>query len=625
MCAPRSLENTPARLDRAMPWLVAVFIVALYTALFVSRLAYITWHDDETVFLLTGRAVAEGRLLYREVWYNYPPGFALYLGAVLRAAGGSLAVGRWAVFTWGLIGLGALYALGATLHSRWGGVAATALLASAPHFVVLSSAVMTEVPAFAAASLGAWAALRYHQRGDWRWLAVSGLWISGAACLKPTSIPVLAAPLTAILLGERSWRERFRRLTILGAAVSLPLGIVIASNQPRAFFAQFLGTYLESQSVFASDLRGNLTAIARYFYADKYGVSHLSLPLLAAFAGWRLWPRQRGAVLILLAWQAATLLQLALHTPLYRHHLLALLFPLMGLAGVGLMLLMHTLTMRPGWLAFPLCLLLAWSAIEARDSAWASVATVTAIEDDHLDLIAQAVDWVRANTPPGSTLLTDGHAIAIWAGRQVPLEAINTSRMRVKTGGLDDQALIEVARRQQPAAIIFWEKKLDSLDDFATWVSCRYTLAQAFDQRRRIYQPQPEVVLPARAVPVGADLGGVFLMGYDVSPAQPHSGVPLTVTLYWQAQAPLEGRYAVFAHLLDREGRRVAQQDGDPVDGRCPTYLWQPGERFEDTHIIAVEGLGAGAPFQLAVGLYDRMTGERLGAGQVLLPLTAGG
>lgn len=621
MCTLRAPDSAPSRLDRALPWLMIAATLTLYTALFVSRLDYLTWHDDEAVFLLTGRAVAEGRRLYQEVWYNYPPGFALYLGAVLRVAGGGLAVGRWAVFAWGLTALGALYAIGATLHSRWAGAIALALLASAPHFVVLSSAVMTEVPAFAAAGLAVWAALRYYQRRGQHWLAASGVLCALAVCLKPTAIPALAAPVLATLQGEPSWRARWHRLVVLGASFALPLGLAIACNQPRVFLAQFLGTYLESRAVFAGDVRVNLAAIGQYLLRDKYGVSHLSLPLLAAFAAWRLWRSRRGEVLILLAWLAATLLQLALHTPLYRHHLLALLFPLMGLAGVGLALMLRELAARPGWLALPLCLLLAWTVIEARDSAWASAATVAAIEDDHLDLTQQAVGWVRANTPPGSVILTDGHAIAVWAERQAPLETINTSRMRVKTGGLDDQALIEVAQRYQPAAIIFWEKKLDALDDFAAWVACRYTLAQAFDDRRRIYQPQPEIAMPAQVALVGTDLGGVSLAGYAVSPLQPYSGAPLTVTLYWEAHAPPDGHYAVFVHLLDREGRRVAQHDGDPVEGRCPTYLWQPGERFEDVHVIAVEGLGAGAPFHLAVGLYDRLSGERLGLGQVLLPL----
>ncbi|MBC7315569.1 MAG: hypothetical protein H5T70_04030, partial [Chloroflexi bacterium] len=124
-------------------------MILLSTVLFIARRDYLVWRDDEAVFFLTARAVAQGHALYREVWYNYPPGFILYLSAVLRLAGETLPVARAAVFAWGVIALGMGTWLGWFLHGRVSALGALFLLAIAPLFVMLSSAVMAEIPAFA--------------------------------------------------------------------------------------------------------------------------------------------------------------------------------------------------------------------------------------------------------------------------------------------------------------------------------------------------------------------------------------------------------------------------------------------------------------------------------------------
>jgi len=58
-----------------------------------------------------------------------------------------------------------------------------------------------------------------------------------------------------------------------------------------------------------------------------------------------------------------------------------------------------------------------------------------------------------------------------------------------------------------------------------------------------------------------------------------------------------------------------------PRQWMCPTWVWQPGERIEDPHVIAVEQIGAGEPFTVKVGLYDVYTGARLAPDHVLIPL----
>ncbi|NDJ62718.1 MAG: hypothetical protein GYB67_16465 [Chloroflexi bacterium] len=65
------------------------------------------------------------------------------------------------------------------------------------------------------------------------------------------------------------------------------------------------------------------------------------------------------------------------------------------------------------------------------------------------------------------------------------------------------------------------------------------------------------------------------------------AGDDLTLTLIWQALAPIERDYTVFVHLvngLDADGAILDQRDRMPVAGRYPTSLWQPGEYVRDVY-----------------------------------------
>lgn len=87
------------------------------------------------------------------------------------------------------------------------------------------------------------------------------------------------------------------------------------------------------------------------------------------------------------------------------------------------------------------------------------------------------------------------------------------------------------------------------------------------------------------------------------------SEAELRLTLYWQADAPITGQYKVFVHLVDDDGRIVAQHDSFPADGAAPTESWRKGEVIADTHVLAVPAPGH---YRILAGLYDPATGQRL-------------
>ena len=120
---------------------------------------------------------------------------------------------------------------------------------------------------------------------------------------------------------------------------------------------------------------------------------------------------------------------------------------------------------------------------------------------------------------------------------------------------------------------------------------------------------------PAVAVPqrLDANLGDqVTLLGYDAASTVVRSGQPLTLTLYWAAQAPVDTDYTVFVHLAAPSGPPYAQDDGQPQHGTYPTGFWDVGETVTDTHTLLVPaGLPAGE-YTVVAGMYRLETLERL-------------
>ncbi len=129
----------------------------------------------------------------------------------------------------------------------------------------------------------------------------------------------------------------------------------------------------------------------------------------------------------------------------------------------------------------------------------------------------------------------------------------------------------------------------------------------------RLLPPEP----PAYRIsnPLRFDLGGqALLLGYDLPSSVVRPGETMTLTLYWEAQAPISEDYRVFVHLVGPgpEGRTVAQVDKVPLDGEWPTWAWEPGHPVRDEYRLDIPvDLPPGA-YELRTGLYRLSDGQRL-------------
>jgi hypothetical protein len=593
--------------------LATILILVGVTGLLISRLDHIAWSDDEAVFVLTAQAVRQGATLYDEVWYNYPPGFLQLLNGAFTLGGVSLSTARITVLCCAVLALVLVAGLGSSVGTTWGGVLALVLLGTAPHFLSLSNSVMTEVPALGLATGVVWAAVCYHRTGHRGWLALSTLVFSASLWIKPTMMPTLAVPLVAVWVTEGTNRRRVVSAALCIALTVLPFTMGLLFNNPIGFLRQFGLTYVRSRTVFELDLLSNITDLAEYYIDDDYRLTHTSLLILGGFGWYTLWRSRSTEALLLGAWFVPAAIMLLLHTPLYRHHLIQLLFPACVLASLGLSSIAVSLRgiLRPVQVGIR-CALLALTAVELGMSLWVSVVTLPHYEFSRMGSTKEAVQHIRETTHSNEYVITDGHYIALRAGRPVPVELTNVSRMRIKTGQLTSQQLIDIARRVQPGAIVFWEKKLDSLREFARWVDCQYDVTARMGDRDRIYQPRRSVVWEDIVVPFNVYLGRtILLLGYSAKSQTVDVGSEMEVTLYWKATSWPEGDFKVFLELRDARGAVVGRVSSVPGDGECPTRIWQPGEVISDVHVVDVGRGRTGGPYRLAVSVGDEK-GNRL-------------
>ncbi|MGH2461668.1 MAG: DUF2079 domain-containing protein [Chloroflexota bacterium] len=106
---------------------------------------------------------------------------------------------------------------------------------------------------------------------------------------------------------------------------------------------------------------------------------------------------------------------------------------------------------------------------------------------------------------------------------------------------------------------------------------------------------------------------GVSLRGYSLSETGDRS---LNLHLFWGASGPTSVPYTVFAHLVDGQGKLIAQHDAPPDGGLKSTTAWLKGEVIDDQLTIALPAGISLANSHLEIGLYDPVTGRRLSARQ---------
>jgi hypothetical protein len=134
------------------------------------------------------------------------------------------------------------------------------------------------------------------------------------------------------------------------------------------------------------------------------------------------------------------------------------------------------------------------------------------------------------------------------------------------------------------------------------------------DREYALYRLESDPPKPAHPLDVQLD-DDIALRGYDlyVTRDAPEMVVPrVGVFLYWQATQPISCSYKVFVHVLNADGRLIAQDDSLPVLWTYPTDAWQGGEDVLDFHSIVLPADAIPGTYTVQAGMYEEQTMQRL-------------
>ena len=112
---------------------------------------------------------------------------------------------------------------------------------------------------------------------------------------------------------------------------------------------------------------------------------------------------------------------------------------------------------------------------------------------------------------------------------------------------------------------------------------------------------------------------GLALAGVE-APTTVQAGQPFTVTLLWEAAAPLTVDYTAFLHLVDADGRPIAGFDQAPAGDRYPTHVWAAGDRVVSDFVLSPPPETLAGSYGLWAGVYVAGSG-----GAERLPVTDAG
>lgn len=652
-----------------LPWLALAGLVAAALALRLWgiqwRLPY-TMNVDEPVVMdqaagivLTGdlnphRFVYPSLQIYQQAlidWLHLRWGIATGLYRDLRdlPENSHVITSAPGFYLWGRAGtavLGALTVLFTGLAGRWlggwrVGLVAALLLAVAPLHVAHSRYVTPDVPAScftALALLGAVAV--YRQPADltpgrrrWRY-ALAGIAFGLATATKYNAVVVGGCLLAAHLLARppRVW-FRSADLWLAGAAgLAAFFAVTPFALIDRKTFLQDIASIIHhykhlGHPGFESDQ--NWWWYLRWLLRNE---PWLIVPALAG-AVWAAL-RHRGEDLLLLLFPLASYAGLAAYKVHFERNLLPL-FPFFALLAARLLAdaagapAGRWARWRP--LALPATLLagLLLALPPARTAA------ETADYLTRPDSRVAAVTWLMTHLPAGALVLADLDP-QLWEGRPNIHAAALVSPLHeqppewfsargysylVTNAARYERFLKNPARYAQQAAA--YDRLFAQTAEVARFGDTdayqgpeirilRLTVdpAQLALGRRLAARLGPVDLLGVTLRPVGR-LDDVAVARADAPPPLKPGGI-LGVTLYWRPQAALDADYTVFVHVVDAQGRLVAQRDTPPQGGRHPTSAWRPGEIVVDPANVPLPAALPPGAYQVVVGLYRPDDGRRL-------------
>lgn len=600
----------------AATWLLVAALAVGFVAWHWATLFQFPWKFDEGIYMQEATLQLQGQRLYVDIWSERPPFFSWMLAGAFALFGASVTAGRAVVLATAVLAIVAMAIIGRRVGGRVAGVAAAILFLTLPQLQGLAYHILIELPPVSFALLAVALLLEFQVHGRRGWLVLSALSFAVSLLIKPSAAPIYAPLVLLAWQGAAGsapgWRRRLTDLALYHAAMAAPAVLVFLYYGPRVVLDHIVGTLFAMREAHTLSLADNWHALSAYLTDDNWGLGYEWLVALAALGCIALVVRQRRWLTATLAvWLGCVLAALMLHTPIRTHHLFLLMPTLIvpaaaaiseALVGLGALramghgrralVLACGLALIWGLVRLPEVLAVDW---ERRVESLAPA--------DQTPLRLAAIAFIQEQAPPGSTILADDPMLAFKAERPIPPLLVAPSFKRVESDELNQATLQALVERHHPPVIAFWERRLERVPGWESWVRQHYILARAPEVDRRIYvaafspAPTPEQRVRTQE--------GLVYLSSRVRQLKVEPGGVLTVELLLAAEEAIAQDYTLTLNLLEPDGsQRWGQTDLRPVDDRYRTSAWLPGQRVMQRVEIHVAPEATPGEKVLTLGFY---------------------
>lgn len=641
--------------------------------------------NDEGAHLMWARLIVDGYPLYRETQAVQAPLFLEWVALAFRIGGQTIQVGRWAMLTgFGLLA-GALSWLAHRAAGWPAALAALMLLGLAPLIFTFSRLAMAEVPATGLAVLALALLFVYLDRGRRGWLIGSGLAL-GLSFITKALNPFIVFPIGLLLITRsnlfgladlvglrypagRPWQTLLLDGLLWSLSCLIPVGLIWLIYDPVAMVDQLITFRADLRAAIPGSWPETWTQFAGFFTTHwgfwlLAGGGIISVPVririarismnfkvpenarLEANAGSTREPSAINPTTLLFypmiwcVWLLAGVVMLLWHTPLFPHHFIVLLPPLILLGAAFITttitlwrstlptpapranseessLIPHPTSQIPNpkskipsyaTLTFSILALAAAFNLPAIISANQATANIVTGGRE-----AEALKLLQAVSQPDDFIMGDSQLLIFMADRRTPPPLGDVALVAIKAGRQTSARMIDLTRDYRAPAVVQWSLRLPWLPDYLDWVEANYLARREWDGDHIIYFvpafPTGETIPNEIGVRLGSSL---TLVGYDLGETSPVRGRDLDFKVYWQTDASLPQDYTVFTQLLDETGALVTGWDSRPLSGYFPTPQWPPDQIITDLVQLPLPADLPAGQYTLITGMYVLETLERL-------------
>jgi 4-amino-4-deoxy-L-arabinose transferase-like glycosyltransferase len=452
---------------------------------------------DEGVYWQSLRLLAEGHTLYGQIFSSQPPAFLCSILPAYLTFGQSILAARMGVALLSLCGLlGALF-VGKVLRGNGGALLALLLLVVSPLYLTESQTLQADAPSTALMLLAIGLAYLWWERPIG--LAGYALAVLTANVLALSILSKLfgladLVPIGLLVLAHL-WRTRQqpagKRLAYTGSLFAGACALLLTG---LLFMVPFSGSF---SSLWDQVITFHTAAKAQSALTTSDNFSTLLHALATPLGVFALYGtvisliRRDWHVLPLMAWFLAIFYLLWQKLPLFPHHLVTLVPPLVLLAMMSL----GPLPVIRG--SSRLRVYLGKSiAIVALGIAVAYFVPMVRSTYQGAQLQARGTDTqmslqvardLNAVTRPNQLVITDAPFLAAEADRSTPPQLVDTSLVRIQSGYLSNTQLIQISRQPSVHAVLFYTGRLYQMQEFYLWVSLHFHKVQDYGNERELW------------------------------------------------------------------------------------------------------------------------------------------